>query len=78
IDFKLVGDVPAYIDLKLSVEASSNSAGVVVDAIRVAKIALERGIGGPILPASAYFMKHPPEQMRDSEAREQLEEFIKG
>jgi myo-inositol-1-phosphate synthase len=78
IDFKLFGDVPAYIDLKLSVEDSPNSAGVVVDAIRVAKIALKRGIGGPILPASAYFMKHPPQQMRDSEAREQLEEFIKG
>lgn len=78
IDFKLFGDVPAYIDLKLSVEDSPNSAGVVVDAIRVAKIALDRKIGGPILPASAYFMKHPPEQMRDVEAREKLEEFIKG
>jgi myo-inositol-1-phosphate synthase len=77
IDFKLFGDVPAYIDLKLSVEDSPNSAGVVVDAIRVAKIALDRNIGGPILPASAYFMKHPPQQMRDIEAREKLEEFIK-
>jgi myo-inositol-1-phosphate synthase len=76
IDFKLFGDVPAYIDLKLSVEDSPNSAGVVVDAIRVAKIALDRKIGGPILPASAYFMKHPPVQMRDVEAREKLEEFI--
>jgi myo-inositol-1-phosphate synthase len=76
IDFKLFGDVPAYIDLKLSVEDSPNSAGVVVDAIRVAKIALDRKIGGPILPASAYFMKHPPQQMRDIEAREKLEEFI--
>jgi len=78
IDFKLFGDVPACIDLKLSVEDSPNSAGVVVDAIRVAKIALDRKIGGPILPASAYFMKHPPEQMRDVVAREKLEEFIKG
>ncbi len=77
IDFKLFGDVPAYIDLKLSVEDSPNSAGVVVDAIRVAKIALDRKIGGPILPASAYFMKHPPQQMRDIEARKKLEEFIK-
>lgn len=77
IDFRLFGDVPAYIDLKLSVEDSPNSAGVVVDAIRVAKIALNRKIGGPLLPASAYFMKHPPQQMRESEAREQLEEFIK-
>ena len=78
IDFKLFGDVPAYIDLKLSVEDSPNSAGVVVDAIRVAKIALDRKIGGPIIPASAYFMKHPPEQIREDEAREKLEEFIKG
>jgi len=78
IDFKLFGDVPAYIDLKLSVEDSPNSAGVVVDAIRVAKIALDRKLGRPIIPASAYFMKHPPEQIRDVEAREKLEEFIKG
>lgn len=77
IDFKLFGGAPAYIDLKLSVEDSPNSAGVVVDAIRVAKIALDRKIGGPIMPASAYFMKHPPEQMRDVEARAKLEEFIK-
>ena len=78
IDFKLFGNIPAYIDLKLSVEDSPNSAGVVVDAIRVAKIALDRKIGGPILPASAYFMKHPPLQMRDVEARKELEEFIKS
>jgi myo-inositol-1-phosphate synthase len=78
IDFKLFGNVPAYIDLKLSVEDSPNSAGVVVDAIRVAKIALDRKIGGPIIPASAYFMKHPTEQIREDEAREMLEEFIKG
>ncbi|HLB70582.1 MAG: inositol-3-phosphate synthase [Candidatus Methanoperedens sp.] len=78
IDFRLFGDIPAHIDLKLSVEDSPNSAGVVVDAIRVAKIALDRKIGGPILPASAYFMKHPPRQMREAEAREKLEEFIRG
>src|SRR3990172_6786199 len=78
IDFKLFGDVPAYIDLKLSVEDSPNSAGVVVDAIRVAKIALDRKIGGAILPASAYFMKHPPKQMREQDSRAQLEEFIRG
>jgi myo-inositol-1-phosphate synthase len=78
IDFRLFGDVPAYIDLKLSVEDSPNSAGVVVDAIRIAKIALERKIGGPVMAASAYFMKHPPQQMREQDAREQLEKFIKG
>ncbi|KCZ73026.1 myo-inositol-1-phosphate synthase [Candidatus Methanoperedens nitroreducens] len=77
IDFKLFGNVPACIDLKLSVEDSPNSAGVVVDAVRIAKIALDRGIGGPIPHASAYFMKHPPEQMRESDARAQLEEFIR-
>lgn len=76
IDFKLFGDVPANLDLKLSVEDSPNSAGVVVDAVRVAKIAMDRKIGGPILPACAYFMKHPPQQMREEEARHQLEEFI--
>src|SRR4030067_1567112 len=76
IDFKLFGDGPAYSGVKLSVEESPNSAGVVVDAIRVAKIALDRKIGGPIYPASAYFMKHPPQQTRDIEAREKLEEFI--
>ncbi len=76
MDFRLFGNVPAYLDLKLSVEDSPNSAGVVVDAVRVAKIALDRKIGGPILPASAYFMKHPPKQMREEEARHQLEDFI--
>jgi myo-inositol-1-phosphate synthase len=50
----------------------------VVDAIRVAKIALERKIGGPVMAASAYFMKHPPQQMREQDSREQLETFIKG
>lgn len=78
IDFRLFGDVPAYIDLKLSVEDSPNSAGVVVDAIRIAKIALDRKIGGPVMAASAYFMKHPPQQMREQDSREQLEKFIKG
>jgi myo-inositol-1-phosphate synthase len=78
IDFRLFGDVPAYIDLKLSVEDSPNSAGVVVDAIRVAKIALDRKIGGPVMAASAYFMKHPPQQMREQDSREQLEKFIMG
>ncbi|MCZ7362331.1 MAG: inositol-3-phosphate synthase [Candidatus Methanoperedens sp.] len=78
LDFKLFGNVPAYIDLKLSVEDSPNSAGVVVDAIRVAKIALDGKIGGPILSASAYFMKHPPQQMREPDSRALLEEFIRG
>lgn len=78
IDFKLFGNIPAYIDLKLSVEDSPNSAGVVIDAIRTAKIGLDRKIGGPIVPACSYYMKHPPAQMREQIAREQLENFIKG
>ncbi len=76
IDFTIFGNIPCYIDLKLSVEDSPNSAGIMVDAIRIAKIALDRKIGGPILPACAYFCKHPPIQMRDEDARYELETFI--
>ena len=70
------GDVPLNVELKMEVWDSPNSAGVVIDAIRCAKIALKRGIGGTIVPASAYFMKSPPLQMRDDEARERVESFI--
>ncbi|MCD6248331.1 MAG: inositol-3-phosphate synthase [Hadesarchaea archaeon] len=72
------GDVPITIDVKLSVEDSPNSAGVVVDAIRAVKIALDRGIGGPLTSISAYCFKHPPVQMPDTEARRAVEEFIAG
>ncbi len=72
------GDVPMNLELRLSVEDSPNSAGVAIDAIRAAKLALDRGIGGPLYEASAYLMKHPPRQMRDSDARVGLEAFIKG
>lgn len=78
LDFRIFGDVPCNIDLKLSVEDSPNSAGIVIDAIRCVKLALDRGIGGAILPACAYFMKHPPQQMRDEDARTLLEDFIRG
>ncbi|MFQ5955832.1 MAG: hypothetical protein ACE5JZ_12275, partial [Kiloniellales bacterium] len=57
---------------------SPNSAGVVIDAIRCTKLGLERGIGGPLEPVSAYYMKSPPKQMRDSVARDLCEAFIKG
>ena len=57
---------------------SPNSAGVIIDAVRCAKIALDRGIGGPILSASSYFMKSPPVQYRDDEARQSVEDFIAG
>ena len=70
------GDAPASIEYKLEVWDSPNSAGVVIDAIRAAKIALDRGVGGPLLAASAYFMKSPPEQLPDPVARERLELFI--
>jgi myo-inositol-1-phosphate synthase len=72
------GDVPMNLEMRLSVEDSPNSAGVAIDAIRLAKLALERGIGGPLIEASAYLMKHPPQQMRDTDARAQLEKFIHG
>jgi myo-inositol-1-phosphate synthase len=72
------GDVPLAIDVKLSVEDSPNSAGVVIDAIRAVKLALDRGIGGPLIGASAYFFKHPPVQMADTEAKKAVEDFIAG
>ncbi len=70
------GGVPMNLEARLSVEDSPNSAGVAVDAIRCCKVALERGIGGPLHAVSSYTMKHPPIQMRDSEARDQLNAFI--
>ncbi len=78
VESRHFGDVPMNVELRLSVEDSPNSAGVVIDAIRCAKIALTRGLGGPILPACAYFMKSPPVQMRDTEARQELEAFIQS
>ena len=72
------GDVPMELELRLSVEDSPNSAGVVIDAIRCAKLGLERGHAGPIEEVSAYYMKSPPVQMRDSTARECTEDFIRG
>lgn len=70
------GDVPINLEYKLEVWDSPNSAGTMIDAIRAAKVARDAGLGGPVLSASAYFMKSPPEQMPDDEAREQLEAFI--
>ncbi|MEZ4500570.1 MAG: inositol-3-phosphate synthase [Thermomicrobiales bacterium] len=71
------GDVPLNIDLKLEVWDSPNSAGVVIDAIRCAKLALDHGIGGSLLAPSSYFMKSPPEQYTDDVARDRTEEFIR-
>ncbi|MBV9901121.1 MAG: inositol-3-phosphate synthase [Alphaproteobacteria bacterium] len=75
---QLFGGVPMNIELRLSVEDSPNSAGVAIDMIRCAKVAKERGLAGPIYPAAAYFCKHPPRQITDDEAYEQLEAFIRG
>ncbi|MGH9050851.1 MAG: inositol-3-phosphate synthase [Acidimicrobiia bacterium] len=72
------GDVPLNLELKLEVWDSPNSAGVIIDAVRCAKLALDRGIGGPLLGPSAYFMKSPPVQYRDEEAREMVESFANG
>ncbi|HWC36996.1 MAG TPA: inositol-3-phosphate synthase [Acidimicrobiales bacterium] len=72
------GDVPLNIELKLEVWDSPNSAGVIIDALRCAKIALDRNMGGPLLGPSAYFMKSPPAQYRDEEARELVERFAAG
>jgi myo-inositol-1-phosphate synthase len=75
---QLFGGVPMNIELRLSVEDSPNSAGVAIDMIRCAKVAKDRGLGGPVHPASAYFCKHPPVQTTDDEAHEALERFIRG
>jgi myo-inositol-1-phosphate synthase len=72
------GDVPISIEMKLEVWDSPNSAGVVIDAVRCAKLALDRGIGGPLIGPSAYFMKSPPVQFSDEAAREMVEAFIQG
>ncbi|GGK93459.1 inositol-3-phosphate synthase [Mangrovihabitans endophyticus] len=72
------GDTPLNAELKLEVWDSPNSAGVIIDALRAAKIAKDRGIGGPILSASSYFMKSPPEQYSDHDAKAAVEAFIKG
>lgn len=72
------GDVPLNVELKLEVEDSPNSAGVAVDAIRSAKIALDKGDAGPVQGASAYFMKSPLTQMRDDDARKAVEEYAEG
>src|SRR6478672_9342755 len=78
LEGRAFGDVPLNLEYKLEVWDSPNSAGVIIDAVRCAKIALDRGIGGPILSASTYLMKSPPVQMPDDQGRAQLEAFIRG
>ncbi len=72
------GDVPLNLELKLEVWDSPNSAGVVIDAVRCAKLALERGLKGAVIAPSSYFMKSPPVQYHDDEARDLVEKFIEG
>ncbi len=78
LEGKAFGDVPLNMEYKLEVWDSPNSAGVIIDAVRAAKIALDRGIGGPIISASSYFMKSPPVQYADDDAYEAVEQFIRG
>jgi myo-inositol-1-phosphate synthase len=72
------GDVPLNLEYKLEVWDSPNSAGVIIDALRCAKLGLDRKIGGPLLSPSSYFMKTPPTQYTDESAKERTESFIQG
>jgi myo-inositol-1-phosphate synthase len=78
LEGRAFGDVPLNLEYKLEVWDSPNSAGIIIDAVRAAKIAKDRGIGGPLLSAASYFMKSPPEQYNDDKARAQVEAFIRG
>jgi myo-inositol-1-phosphate synthase len=78
LEGRAFGDVPLNMEYKLEVWDSPNSAGIIIDAIRAAKIAKDRGIGGPILSASSYLMKSPPVQLPDDEGRRRVEAFIAG
>ncbi|CAI9402795.1 inositol-3-phosphate synthase [Nocardioides sp. T2.26MG-1] len=78
LEGRAFGDVPLNMEYKLEVWDSPNSAGIIIDAIRAAKIAKDRGLGGPIISASSYLMKSPPVQLPDDEGRRRVEAFIKG
>jgi myo-inositol-1-phosphate synthase len=78
LEGRAFGDVPLNLEYKLEVWDSPNSAGVIIDAVRAAKIALDRGLGGPVTSASSYFMKSPPEQYGDDVCRDLVEKFIRG
>jgi myo-inositol-1-phosphate synthase len=78
LEGRAFGEVPLNLEYKLEVWDSPNSAGIIIDALRAAKIAKDRGIGGPLLSASSYFMKSPPEQYDDDTARDKVEQFIRG
>ncbi|ANS79288.1 Inositol-1-phosphate synthase [Serinicoccus hydrothermalis] len=78
LEGRAFGDVPLNLEYKLEVWDSPNSAGIIIDAIRAAKIALDRGEGGPVVGASAYLMKSPPVQLPDDQGRAEVEAFIRG
>src|SRR3982750_1962174 len=78
LEGRAFGDVPLNLEYKLEVWDSPNSAGIIIDAVRAAKIAKDRGVGGPILSASTYLMKSPPVQYNDHDAKESVEAFIRG
>src|SRR6476620_2290544 len=78
LEGRAFGDVPLNLEYKLEVWDSPNSAGVIIDAVRAAKIAKDRGIGGPIISASSYLMKSPPVQLPDDEGRRRVEAFIRN
>jgi myo-inositol-1-phosphate synthase len=78
LEGRAFGEVPLTLEYKLEVWDSPNSAGIIIDALRAAKIALDRGVGGPVLSAAAYFMKSPPVQHEDREGRALVEAFIRG
>jgi myo-inositol-1-phosphate synthase len=78
LEGRTFGDVPLNAELKLEVWDSPNSAGVLIDAIRCAKLALDRGWGGPMVAPSSYFMKSPPIQFTDDDAHDLVEAYIEG
>jgi myo-inositol-1-phosphate synthase len=78
LEGRAFGEVPLNLEYKLEVWDSPNSAGIIIDAIRAAKIALDRGLGGPVHPASTYLMKSPPIQRPDDVGRDDVEKFIRG
>jgi myo-inositol-1-phosphate synthase len=78
LEGRIFGDIPIELEARLVVEDSPNSAGVVIDVIRCCQLARDRGISGPLTSVAAYFMKHPPQQLPDTEARDSVERFIRG
>jgi len=78
LEGRAFGDVPLNLEYKLEVWDSPNSAGVIIDAVRCAKLAMDRGVGGPLTSPSSYFMKTPPVQFTDDQARQKTEDFISG